>query len=512
MSSSVVRRTRLVIGESLFFQILIVTTLGVLVGLIMVLDIPMWLRTVFALMLAAVTVIPLVKDLKRVLLFVIVFAIPFYVGKDFLDFLTFPQVFLDTEGQHIFAPHLGLVDYVGIHAVDVLTVALLYVLLARIATGRKRSWCWYPLPTILGLLWIVGSAFSITQSIDPGLSLIQIIAMVRLFIMYLVIANAIEDETDLMWLCAGLFTGVVAQSLLGILQGITGHPLGLYVLGEASSVRVQGLAGVSEARPQGTMGNPNPYAMYLMSGVAFAMAGLVSRIRSKYRAGFAVTLVVIVIALAYSLSRASWINLLIVGITGVIIILRRKLIRLRYLLIVMVVGLFILAIVGDKVLSRLESSDQGSAISRVWQLEGAMRMFFDYPIVGGGLNNYAFYMPQYDKIDFQIIKGPLMIYNIYALIAVETGIVGLSTFILFLITNVFMAGYALIRARNEVVLFMSLGVLISLTTLAVHGLVDYALLSNIQVFRQFWLLIALASSTGYIASSEVKLSIETIKP
>ena len=105
--------------------------------------------------------------------------------------------------------------------------------LARLATHQAEIRL-YPFTTVPALAWLVASALSAVSAREVDLALIQIGQMTKLFLLYIVVANCIEDEADIKWLVWALLVGALFEGLLGISQWVAGRPLGLSFLGEAN--------------------------------------------------------------------------------------------------------------------------------------------------------------------------------------------------------------------------------------------------------------------------------------
>ncbi len=153
--------------------------------------------------------------------------------------------------------HGGDVDSaksLAVQIIDILVLSLLMYHLARWALHRFEFRL-YPLTTVPALAWLVASALSALNARELDVTAIQFGEMVKLFLLYIVVANGIENDADIKWLAYALLVGVLFQGLLGSYQGITGHPLGLSFLTEPSPLFY--------GRASGTMAQPNGYGMFV---------------------------------------------------------------------------------------------------------------------------------------------------------------------------------------------------------------------------------------------------------
>jgi O-antigen ligase len=102
-------------------------------------------------------------------------------------------------------------------------------------------------------------------------------------------------------------------------------------------------------------------------------------------------------------------------------------------------------------------------------------------------------MHQYDWASFLEHKGPVVVHNIFLLIAAETGIIGLATFVWFLVSVLVQACRLVNRAPNGTIWMVGVATFAAYVAFSIHGLVDFALLWDPTLFTQFWLLAGLAA-------------------
>jgi O-antigen ligase len=466
-------------------QLALAVLAGLLSGVSVLFDMPIKMKAAGLMALGFGVFLLMVSYPERVLLFALAFSVPFFIGKDLEGFLT--------RGGHI-----GGFSAVGLHLTDVLVFALLMLHLARLATGRSQI-RFFPSTTVPALVWIVASALSLINARDVDVATIQTIGMGRLFLLYFVVANTVADEDDMKWLIAGLFLGLLSQALLGFYQGTVGRPLGLFFLGEGSvhhQTLDQGLA----YRAQGTLGTPNGYAMYLVVAMSFALPLTLSRAWGYYRALASLVLGVGIPALVLSLSRGGWISFVAASAVALILAIRRGLLKMHTVVLLTcaacVLVLLISIIGANLIVRRFTSEDHGSAETRVDLAKGALAMIQDHPALGVGLNNYTLHMPHYDWTSLQLWGRPAVVHNIYLLVAAETGLVGLATFLWFLASLLAQAWRLVSQARSDALWTVGIGVFAAYTALALHNAVDYLLIANWHIARQFWLLAAVAVGLG----------------
>lgn len=439
--------------------------------------------------LGAMTLIFALKSSRQVVLFTLSAVVPFYFGKDF---------YVRTED-------LSLENTLGIHLTDVLTLALLIIFLARLAKGQATIHFFRQI-TVPAFAWLIASSLSLLPARDIDAALLELISMVKLFLLFLVVANSIEEPQDLKWLIAGLITGLMCQGLVGVYQGVTGHPLGLYFLGEISTVRQQQLDQSLIYRVQGTIGHPNAYAMYVTSLMPFALAILFIRTKILFKIFAGSAFLVGSAALIFSLSRSAWVGFVVVVLLVLVFAVRQRRLNIRSAVLITATTALLICTIAffgwERISLRLMASDRGSAASRITLSEGALAVVQDYPILGVGLNNYSFISAKYDPIDFESWHRAPIVHNVPLLIAAETGIVGLLAFITFIASLLFLAWRIPGAAPDETQWVAGVGLFCAFVSLALHGMADYAFLADLNVSTLFWLLAGMCAAVA-LRSSQV---------
>lgn len=471
------------------FQIALSLLLGSIAGTILLLDIPAkWEATLI--LAIGFAIILMVCNPKRVLLLTVAGIVPFYIGN---DFFYRPQ-------------YLGEMHSVGFYAIDALVIGLLILLLARVATRQSKIRL-FPRTTIPAIAWLTISALSVVNAKDVEIAAIQLIAMGRLFLIYLVVANSLEDEADVKWLTSGFLLGILCQGLIGSYQGITGNPIGLSFVGEPTVL--------FHYRAQGTIGHPNGYAMYLSATISFALILQFTRVRQLYKILAGIVLCVGGMGLIFSLSRGGWISVGVAFLLVLALAVHRK--RLQVQTSVIISGatfLILLALIlvqGNLIMSRLMTDDQGSAISRIAMASRAFSIIQDHPLSGVGLNNYSQSMVQYDE-GSSGNGNRFIVHNSFLLIFAETGILGLVAFGWFLMSLLIQTSRVLTRAPNDLMWLAGLGTLSAFIALIVHNTVDYGLVASTQIFTLFWLLAAVVASLSQERDFEIYKSNAPVQP
>lgn len=430
-----------------------------------------WIAAV-AMMMSFILTLLVVHNVEKVLFVTIVFLIPFHIGSGL------PAI-LDNLG------HIGSARSLDIQLIDIFVTLLFLTQLASRTKIRGFSAI-----TIPALMWIVFSFLSALSAHDVNLVVMQAGQMVKLFILYIVIANTIRDENDVKWLVGALILGAAFQGLLGIYQAITGSAVGFSFLGEPSQL--------FHGRSQGTIGHPNGYGAYLSAIMPLMLSLLFIKIHVRLKTIAIVSLGLCGLGLLFCLSRGGWVSFMVASAAVLIFVFERYRPTLKTIIGVsptFVIFFLLLFSQRNVIAARLTSSQaMDSALSRISLAQGALAMLSDYPVVGVGLNNYSILMPKYDPFDFARENQIVIVHNVYLLVAAETGIVGLACFIWLLIALFIKARQIIRKAPNDITWLAGVGAFTAFTALAVHSITDYDVLANITVFRLLWLFSAVTAS------------------
>jgi O-antigen ligase len=129
-------------------------------------------------------------------------------------------------------------------------------------------------------------------------------------------------------------------------------------------------------------------------------------------------------------------------------------------------------------------------------MQVAFNMIRDQPLFGVGMNNFMTVARQYDNTPEQISsQWNAPVHNLFLFTASETGLIGLGSFLFFLLAVV-RALYPALRSPDPFVSSIGLGLLMGLLAFFAHTQVDY---SNWPSFGLLWFLLGLAVSVGRLA-------------
>ncbi len=473
------RRRATLLSHSLAGLIGIVAGLAVLI----LADFSMtWLAAV-CLVAVGVVVMLVIGQVRRALLALLAFAIPFHVG---IHFFLYP------------VHHEGGPSAFTITPADTILLALLALWIGETALGRRGRIKLFPAISAPALLFIAVGAVSSLNAGDPLLSAFQIFEFAKGLVFVLFVANTVLDERDLKWALTGLMAATIFQSSLGIYQALTGNALGLEMLGETHSSVRQIVGGLLSIRPVGTFWHTNQLALFLGMVLPIMGALLMARVELRLRLGAALALSLGLVAVGFTLSRGCWIGLLFSFPLLLTFGLRRRILSVRRLLVGFTWLLLILLalnwMTNGALLLRLTADDSGSAASRIPLMRGALDIVRDYPIFGSGLNNYQ------DTIQVHDVSGEytdsgylLVVHNILLLVAAETGLLGLVAFV-WLLSALAWRGFCFsFRAKGSPSLAATVvaGLVASGMHMFVQNMVAVGLAADTQMYVQFWFLAGL---------------------
>ncbi|MDD4745898.1 MAG: O-antigen ligase family protein [Salinivirgaceae bacterium] len=271
-------------------------------------------------------------------------------------------------------------------------------------------------------------------------------------------------------------------------------------------------------------------AMYIPFLIGYSFSSVMAK---KYRPVFMAVLLVYIVAIVFSYTRAAWISLFGAFVLYALIRFRFKLKTLMLMIVgIVIVSGLLFALFFDKLeQNKQESSldfaqhfqsianisNDASNMERINRWKCAYRMFLEKPVFGYGPGTYMFsYAPFQMRRDKTIIStnaGDLgNAHSEYLGTLAESGIVGMLSFI-FLI---FIVSYVAIRAYNRSVSslhrFWVMGAFIGLATYYSHSLVNNFLDVD-KIALPFWSFIAIIvyvdnQSRSEVVTKETPLPIE----
>lgn len=363
-----------------------------------------------------------------------------------------------------------------------------------------------PLAMLLGaMLLSLLNAFSLSAAAKELVKWLEVAAL------YTIAWHELRRRDILIIVLALLTAGALAAAQ-GIYQSVfrVGPPGFLFPL-----------AGRLWLRAYGTFAQPNPYAGYLgltlplAYGVVLALVGAAPQrddgvplvVRSALMLYALATGALMVLALFFSLSRGAWI-----GAAAAVLVVSMLLSRRAFVgtLAAGTAGAVFLALggwayvplairerltdflpyVGLVDVRTIEVNDRTFAIvERLAHWYAAVGMFADFPWLGGGIGNYAARYPMYKLPPWDDPLGHA--HNIYLNFAAETGLVGLTAYLLFWAAALWLAWRA-VRHTSGVWRGIAIGALGAFVHLSAHNFFDNLYVHGMYV--QVALLLAIVAA------------------
>ena len=326
----------------------------------------------------------------------------------------------------------------------------------------------------------------------------DIFALAASLVLFLATANVIGDRDELKAVLGVIVVSVSLQGLIAVLQHLSNSTLGLELFGAPRIL--ESYAGLSKvSRSGGTLGHPNSLALYMDLFLPLSVSlFLCPSLRSK-RLLIGPGALLGALGLVSTLSRG---GLLATGFAIIAVLLfhwRRRigLVRSSFALLTLLTlaGVLILA-TPNPIQKRFSTYDFGAAYGRYSLAGVAVNVIRENPLLGVGLNRFTEAARLLDNSPERIVtlwNAP--VHNLFLFITGETGILGLSAFLLLL-------GVALrslkapLNSHDSLIVYAGFGVLMGFMAFLVHCLVDYVHWTR---FNPFWFLAGFALSLGRIA-------------
>lgn len=282
--------------------------------------------------------------------------------------------------------------------------------------------------------------------------------------------NIVPFIKAIAWIC---FSLSLFESGIGLLQYFMQHSLGLKFVNESASLftfpmpdatgwvfdalfHVQNTSGAL-ARAMGTFYHPNVFGGFLFCGILSSFYLYFAEEAARRRKVFLSSIVFQLAILLLTFSRAALIALLGAIIFWFIFSAMRfkntKSIK-RLTLMLAATFLFCLALFYQPIAARggminYNKITQGADEERLLYQKIAWELFKERPLLGIGLNSFRLHSHRFFP-EGKVLHSE--VHNIYLLFAVETGILGLSCFLLFLFALLKNA-WACIRTQEGLFLF-----------------------------------------------------------
>ena len=463
---------------------------GVLIGLVGGLYLvwafsmpPKWAYTLYLVALAPFLVVQ-IGHIERILLFLLVLAIPFVFSKQVVTGLELPE-----HQMHQGGPTGFVVSLVDLCVLGLLLAAFLRgYSRSRQAMQRARPRGYLPL-TWWVLLMLGASALSLIHARDRVLVLYELVHFGQMLMIYFLFVYLLNTRRRLNLVVAAILLGMIAQGLIATAQMAKGGPLGLEFFGEGEQLETLELGRHDELsmRAGGTVGHPNCLATYLGLTVPVAFALLFAKLKSRTKYATIAALVLGLSAIVMTQSRGSWVGLAFSTATVLWLCHRYKLVSPRVFFAFVMGGVLvavIMALVFAPMIYNRWFGSQPEAVDHRFELiDISWEVIKAYPIFGCGYNNFTEVMMEHNYTALpDAIKVP--VHNVFLLTLAEWGIVGFIVFGFFVIYLI-KTGVYVIKHGREMERLVVVGILAAYLAMLVHNLFDFTYRLD-AVMRLFW--------------------------
>lgn len=402
-------------------------------------------------------------------------------SEKFENFIYFLTIFF-TSRIDIHINFISREDYRGTsRGFEITLVDLFVLILLLLVINRKHLYKIKLLPpgSFLFFLFILFSAFSISNSAVPLYSFFELWKIIRMYFFYWIMYNYIQDLKQLDM--AAKFIGItILCAFLVVLQQ-------KYLQGrfqcpgpfphQNSMVMYMIIFGsiMFSALMNSKATAFNTY-FYLAS---FGMASICV-ISSLSRAGMALYALAILIILV--LSYSSGLNLKKIGLT----------------LLFVLMGFIVIYKAMDSIRERFTNAPENSANTRIELANAACAMADDYTF-GVGLNNFSLRMLEPFNYYLYRNKGAWeeggIVETTYLLIAAETGWINLATYLLFILSFYFRNLMNYFRYKKTDYNYIAIGLIGALTAIYIESALEWVLRQTNNFFQLMFVFAIIGAMT-----------------
>lgn len=375
-------------------------------------------------------------------------------------------------------------------AVDLFVVLAIAFWLARMIVQERAITIRFPPWSFLFALFLGAAMLSMTMALSLEASIKETAKFLEMFAIYVYVANSL-DESKAKRLLAVMFLAGMSQAAIGIYQFLfRAGPEGFELFGRFM-------------RAYGTFEQPNPYAGYLALIIPVALGAVMGfrfqvpsfkvpprgleTLNLKLETWSVIALLPLAAMLSaavMSWSRGAWLGIGAGLIVTVIVQSRRALVLsiiaafvLTFAILLSSINIIPAAIaerfagmteyLGVFDVRGVRVDDANFAIvERMAHWQSAAMMWAEHPALGVGIGNYAAAYPQYSLPRWDDPLGHA--HNYYLNIAAETGLIGLSAYLI-LWASAFWQSWRAVRTATGFWRGVAAGLLGMLVALSLHN-------------------------------------------
>lgn len=405
-----------------------------------------------------------------------------FAGGLWFVFMTLYKVEFGVFMTVFFAPIIPTMAVVG------LCFLCLVSLVIKALTSNKFEWR-LDGTGLLVLVMLAVYLFSSVLSFAPVKSL-QIWAVYFVFmVFYFVIINTIKTKTQFFNLLIVFALSGLCVCLYGVMQYVFGWNVSQAWLDEEMFEGIK-------MRIYSTLENPNVLGEYILLVLPVCISLMWTKAKMLSKSVYAIMSAVMAVALILTFSRGCWIGVMFSAAVFVTFVAGK------------LWGLLLIAlpvipmILPESIITRFTSigdMKDSSTSYRVYIWMGTLLMLKDFWISGIGPGTEAF-TQVYPFYSYSAIVAPHS-HNLFLQILVESGVVGISVFLLLLLVFIkrLVRGYQAEGKGGSMSVTLT-GIGAAVMGFLVQGMFDNCFY-NYRVFMIFWSIIAIGMCGAYIADS-----------
>gem|GEM_PF-6816793 len=350
------------------------------------------------------------------------------------------------------------------------------------------------------LLFVAVLVATLTTAVDKAGTIKHIFRWLELFVAMILVVNVVRGRNLLRFWNAFLFA-VYAGALIAILQSFIPRFISIFPPPAAHEPAV---IFKSLVRVHGSFEFPNLLAAFLNLGLFLSLGGILHGYKRRVEWVFhLVGLALIILALVLTYSRGGWLSAFVALLFLFTLALVRGWWQRRRLVIIglVVLALLVVAIpltpvlfpgVYQRVTSVGELESEAPAVDRARNLQNGLRMVADRPLLGIGTLGSDHQVMQEVEAEYGIVDLSKNAWGytfiLYLQIAVEYGLLGLLTFLLFIVM-VYRSLFGALRRDSASPLVG--GVLSALTVFLLHGFFE------VMMFRSMLVVLGIVLGMGF---------------
>jgi len=373
---------------------------------------------------------------------------------------------------------------------------LLWILKRVLGYRTDGAWRFFP-PTPLNkaiAAFLLTNLLSVAMSVNPGLSFPAFASKILKFVaIYFIVVETFVVEKNFRRLCLVLTASAVLIGADAAVQVVRG---------------VDFLRGYSAGSLTASFSNPNNFAGWLVVVIpVFAGMALASGskfLSFRFRMLWWALALFLFVCLLLTCSRGAWVGIFIGSLLSLYYFLKTSSAGKKMMLSRIFAGVLLATAVlalpiknkvmaggkpgshFDWVMKKQISSTRSSVIRKnLWK--ESLRLLEDFPLVGSGLNTYAWVAPFYKTFD----GGGIYPHNSFLQMASETGVLGLFSF-LWILFEFFKYTWGYVNAKRDLV---GLGMMAGIAASLVQSFFDTNLYC-LQLVVLFWFMLGVAVARG----------------